>query len=761
MYRQVFKSAFIVFSFWWVVLGFLAIYRYKFDVVLAFHSSVAVAILWGIGLVSGPIAMIAWLILERKTQVGFLAPDNVRGLISSIGEVPMNAKEPTRSHELPVFDDMPNVASEFYPLWIQHYEKSHPKHVALLKAMLQIYQHNRLMPATHVRGGHGGRTLLQHSLLVAYQMQNIAMKWEYKGLRDKTGKKVLVKLRNEGYKFDPLDPLVVITGLAHDIGKIEAFIYDGDELVGSRHEHDLTGARMLARLPEMWDIPDADRQAVLLAIAHYHHPMELPLAPDRHAIDDRTIALMELLIKADFTASAIERNNKVPTESDYDQEMDDRQERTITDEVIWETLISLLEETGRINSPDRNYNVGTLCQVKGQNSTRLVLHETSLRGAIVQRLGIHETKRGGDSRDELTVKLLELLDKHNVLVKTVQGVTYEAGSALWKVGFFGKKSGKGKGEIEYITGWPAAILVMPTITKYVESLPSYHWVADVERGTMGKARAKKNVPGEGDDQVPTEPAEVAPTVVPAERIVEALPVAIAKAQAEHQPTVTSADVVEPAQVSSSDSMETTAGKWTPLDEEDPFKNPPPPPAEVASHHPKKRKGSANSTRIDFEGLRGARDAMDTKPRDAQEKPPERPAKRVEPALVAQTPAAIQPEGMLSRFIVPVSKQQGPKQITEISPYSLKKAISKTLRVDPMPTSPSGDGGMFYIMSTLALVKNVPEIDWSAVSADIIGLAKTERGKGFIATEEDGQLYLCVDCMMMKSFMDAEDAEAAN
>jgi hypothetical protein len=387
LYRQVFRSGFIVFTFWWLLLGAVAVYHFNFNIAFALHSSVSVMVLWAIGALSGPIAVITWLILERGTKQKLLMSDSVRGLVSSIGEVPNNAREPVRSVNLPVFEGIPNVASSFYPLWMEHYSKTHPQHVALLKAMLQIYEHNKAMPATHVRGGHGGRTLLQHSLLVAYQMQNIAMKWEYTGLRDKSGKKVLVKLRNEGYKFDPLDPLVVLTGLAHDIGKIEAFIYDGAELVGSRHEHDLTGARMLARLPEMWDIPDTDRQAILLAIAHYHHPMELPLAPDRHAIDDRTIALMELLIKADFTASAIERHNQVPTESDYDKEMDQRQEREITDDVIWESLIALIEETGRINSPDRNYNVGTVCQVKGQNSTRLVLHETSLRGAITQRLG--------------------------------------------------------------------------------------------------------------------------------------------------------------------------------------------------------------------------------------------------------------------------------------------------------------------------------------------------------------------------------------
>jgi hypothetical protein len=737
LYRQVFRSGFIVFTFWWLLLGAVAVYHFNFNIAFALHSSVSVMVLWAIGALSGPIAVITWLILERGTKQKLLMSDSVRGLVSSIGEVPNNAREPVRSVNLPVFEGIPNVASSFYPLWMEHYSKTHPQHVALLKAMLQIYEHNKAMPATHVRGGHGGRTLLQHSLLVAYQMQNIAMKWEYTGLRDKSGKKVLVKLRNEGYKFDPLDPLVVLTGLAHDIGKIEAFIYDGAELVGSRHEHDLTGARMLARLPEMWDIPDTDRQAILLAIAHYHHPMELPLAPDRHAIDDRTIALMELLIKADFTASAIERHNQVPTESDYDKEMDQRQEREITDDVIWESLIALIEETGRINSPDRNYNVGTVCQVKGQNSTRLVLHETSLRGAITQRLGISETKRGGDSRDELTVKILELLDKHNVLVKTFQGATYEAGSALWRVGFFGKKSGKGKSEVEYITGWPAAIIVMPTISKYVESLPSYHWVADIERGTMGKARAKKGQTEQSQEETQQQvPPADAPVVAP-ERIVE--PVATAEVA-----------VVETAQA-----VEETPSRseWAPLDEENPFKHPPKQQG-AAQRQPQKGRGATNSTRVDLAGLQGVRDQMEGKsPSVPQNVSPEGSA-----AVGGGDTAPVAAEPILSRFIVPVSKQHGPKQIDEISPYLLKKAIAKTLRIEPMPTSPGGNGEMFYIMSTLALVKHVPEINWAAVSADIIGLAKTERGKGFIATEEGGQLYLCVDCMMMKSFMDGEDAD---
>ena len=748
MYRRLFKSAFIVFGFWWAVLATLAFALSPLHMPLVIQSSTAVMVLWGIGVFAGPIVVITWLVLDRRTQQKMLSADRVRGLISSIGEVPLNAKEPSRAPNLPTFTGVPNVAASFYPLWIEHYEKSHPSHVALVKAMLQIYEYNKTMPATHVRGGHGGRTLLQHSMLVAYQMQTIAMKWEYKGLRDKTGKKVLVKLRNEGYKFDPLDPLVVITGLAHDIGKIEAFIYDGTELVGSRHEHDLTGARMLARLPEMWDIPDADRQALLLAIAHYHHPMELPLAPDRHAIDDRTIALMELLIKADFTASAIERNNTVPSEADYDEEMDKRQEQQITDEVIWESLISLIEETGRINSPDRNYNVGTLCLVKGQNSTRLVLHETSLRGALAKRLGIHETKKAGDSRDELTIKILQLLDKHNVLVKTFQGVTYEAASSLWRVGFFGKKAGKGKGEVEYIAGWPAAIIVMPSISKYVESLPTYHWVADIERGTMGKARAKKDSPAPAAEAAADATKDVAPVAGEgAGGSGSADPTDVTE-DAGHTTPVTEERIEEAGVVEErAEVVPAVAHDFGADDEPDPFKNPPPNVSNERRRPQKAKGGATNSTRVDLAGLQGMKQAMQ-----------ENGSKAVS---IAAGSAENQPpaEPMVKRFVVPVSKQQGPsQQIEEISPYTLKKAIAKTLRADPVPTSPGADGGMYYIMSTMSLAKHVPEVNWSAVSADIIGLSKTERGKGIIATEDSGQLYLCVDCLMMKSFMDAEDTE---
>jgi hypothetical protein len=291
--------------------------------------------------------------------------------------------------------------------------------------------------------------------------------------------------------------------------------------------------------------------------------------------------------------------------------------------------------------------------------------------------------------------------------------------------------------VEYITGWPAAIIVMPTISKYVESLPSYHWVADIERGTMGKARAKKGQTEQSQEETQQQvPPADAPVVAP-ERIVE--PVATAEVA-----------VVETAQA-----VEETPSRseWAPLDEENPFKHPPKQQG-AAQRQPQKGRGATNSTRVDLAGLQGVRDQMEGKsPSVPQNVSPEGSA-----AVGGGDTAPVAAEPILSRFIVPVSKQHGPKQIDEISPYLLKKAIAKTLRIEPMPTSPGGNGEMFYIMSTLALVKHVPEINWAAVSADIIGLAKTERGKGFIATEEGGQLYLCVDCMMMKSFMDGEDAD---
>lgn len=709
MFPQVFGYALTVFTFWWVVLGAWTVFKGELELVellQALEASISVLIIWLVGGVLGATGAVTWVVLQRQARKEGLVADKVRGLACSIGPVPLNAVAPSRARVLPNFTGLPDVPPEFFPDWIARYKDTHPAHVRLVEAMLQVYEHSKHLPATHVVGGHGGRTLLQHSLLVSYQMQNLAFKWSYTGLRDRTGKKVLLKLRDGSYEFDPNDPLVLIVGLAHDIGKIEAFIFENGKIVGSHHEHDLTGARMMARLPEMWEIPDADRVALLLAIAHYHHPMELPLSPDRRAIDDRTIAVMELLIKADFVASAIERKGVTPSEQDYNLEMDEREKSEITDEDLWIAFTEILNETGRINSADLNYNVGTICQIAGQNAMRLVLHEPSIRGALMRRLGIMEAVQMGDGRYPLTIRLLKQIDEHGLLIKDIKDLNYPAESALWSVSFFGRKKTRGTNEAARLTGWPASIVMLPSVTPFVAALPSYPWTGQVERGTMGQARTK--------------------------------------ATKDEEPEIDS--------TSTAAEMKTAAAELNPVSSE---ANTQPHPPKESKKQPTKK---GHSPKIDLSALDRAKAQMqgESNPEKAPEGPqgasfasgePNLPSNAIEaPGVLLEGPA-------LNAFIVPVSEQQSETSAPSVSPFVLKKAVTKVISQEAMSITETGGGRKIYLVSKLHLVKHVPEFDWSRASSDIIALCKSSRGAGFETVESNGDLYILVDALMIKEFID--------
>jgi hypothetical protein len=727
VYPQVFGYAATVFLFWWVVLGLWGVMTNHINVWSVLPRSISILIMCGLGALMGIIGAVIWVVAERQRRRETLESDNVRGLTCTIGPVPLNAREPSRSKELPDFNNLRDVPPEFFPSWLSRCAATHPQHVALVNAMLRVYQASKHLPATHVVGGHGGRTLLEHSLLVAYQMQQLASKWSYTGLRDRTGKKVLLKLRDETYRFDASDPLVLIVGLAHDIGKIEAFIVENGAVVGSHHEHDLTGARMLARMPEMWDIPDADRVAILLSIAHYHHPMELPLSPDRRAIDDRTIAVMELLIKADFVASAIERKGVVPTEEDYNSEMDQREIAELTDERLWTAFNEILTETGRINSTDLNYNVGTICPISGQNSMRLVLHEPSIRGALMRRLGLLEGHQLGDGRYALTMQLLRLINEHQLLVTDIKDLSYPPESALWTVSFFGKKKTRGSNEAARLTGWPAAIVMLPTISPYVAALPSYPWTGTIDRGTMGEARSKSSNRSSGSEFWV---AETPTAALKGDTEEEAI------APSEPQ---TGTQYVEPVVIGTSRSPSTKGKAWKP-----------------------------RTTKIDLAVLDQSKELMqdqvgaDPKLQAAQngQGGAYESAGTASPQTHHYEVLGSNSQGLMiepvlepQRFVVrtQVQQQKEPAKAA-MSPYLLKQSVSRVINEEAMEITETGSGRKIYLVGKLHLVKHVPDVDWSNTSSEIIALCKSARGSGFETVETRGDLYLLVDALMIKEFM---------
>jgi HD domain len=529
MHPQIIQPIAVVAFFWWVVFTCVALFFAPTTFVASLDASWRVLLLALSGLVAGGAGVTFWIVLDRQTTREMLQPRTERGLTASIGEVPLNAQPPIYAPKLPSFTGLSNVPPDFFPKWLTHFEVASPAHAKLANALLRIYEQNKHLPATHVKGGHGGRTLLHHTLLVCVQAHELAKSWDYDGLpvlHDRKGKKVILPLRDASYVFDKRDPLIVLIALAHDLGKIDSYIFRGKEIVGTRHEHDLAGARLLARMPELWDIPDDDRQALLLAIAHYHHPVELPLAEDRRAIDDRTIALMELLIKADRAAGHIEMSGIQLNSKQIDLDLEKQQIADAPDDVVWDAFINILAEAGRINSSNEKFNVGTIARINGLNEHKLVLHESAIRTAIMKTIGLHSADKLGDGRYELTVRLLSMIDAKGALIKKVRDIEYDAKSALWRINWFGKTAKSGS-EAARLTFWGAAIIVDTKLLPYLKTLNVYHWTGEVDRGTMGAARSVK-APPPGQTVAATQAPSAAPPVAVPPAAPEAAPVVAAQ-----------------------------------------------------------------------------------------------------------------------------------------------------------------------------------------------------------------------------------------
>lgn len=490
---------------WWLALAFLAFFVAPSSLLGAFSRGATILGMAAIGSLLGIACVFGWVALNRNTTRRLLAPDEVRGMRCSIGEVPFLINEPKSVDVLPSFTEkeLPDVKPGFFDAWIEKHRVSHPAHVALLQKLLRIYVAHAHLPAAHIPGGHGGRSLLQHSCLCAYLMDVLAQSWEYKGVftaKAKAGgsKKAVLELRDRTYVFDKNDPMAVIIGLCHDIGKIEAYLYNDGKVVGIRHEHDMTGARMLARMNEVWALPEADFFALMMSVAHYHHPMDLPVSPDRRAIDDRTIALMELLIRVDANSRAVEERGKtLSSEEEAEQLMSEDTAEPVTLERIIEELTEILLEPSRIDSGDQRHNLGSYCQVLGANVPLLVLHEDSLAVVLAQRLRLDIGAKVGDGRSVIGNMVRKALADRGALRTTMKCLnaggepqTYSAESAIWQVGYY-KKGSKGLNpKTERITGY-ASILVEPSVFPALKGkLAPHNWIAIVEKA-MYPSRAKK------------------------------------------------------------------------------------------------------------------------------------------------------------------------------------------------------------------------------------------------------------------------------
>lgn len=371
MHRErIFKAAFVV-AFFWV------------GVYIAFHpkdllldtSSWAIPALVCVGLLTGGAIAFANSLDTVNARLDRLRPQSHSGILPSIGRVPIHAKElpfvstyagpggppmPVGRAALKAGFALLKADESLIPLEIRRSDKYRDgidldlieqtilgfddASVAVFDKVLRVYLAHRDLLSTYEPNGHGrvngvgGRTLLQHSLLVCQCAIELAEKFSFTGMYavDEHGKPTVLvyPLRDSTPMTFKDDPVVALSAFAHDIGKIECYVREPGKAdpVALLPNHDTIGARILGRMPELWLLPkreirgvmEDDRTLLMTIVAFYHHPAEQPMdaAPepvgaratqarrDNYAgimvRSDRQVAIMELLIDADTQAGAIE-----------------------------------------------------------------------------------------------------------------------------------------------------------------------------------------------------------------------------------------------------------------------------------------------------------------------------------------------------------------------------------------------------------------------------------------------------------------------
>lgn len=487
----------VIASLWQFIQAPLWFVRHIADLIEITLRNIAVILVFGIAAFFAIFAE-RWYSAWKVRQS--LSNNSDRGMLSTIGIVPGGRVKPEmlQDHgwQEKIGFEQYGEAGKAVRLWLANLQNSHPGHYRLAGAVLRILAHNPKLPATHVEGGHGGKSLLEHSLTVAQCALSAARTWEYKGQFSSKG--VLVSaLRDPLYKFRSDDPLIGIIALAHDIGKIECYLWDSGDIVGCRREHDSVSGMMLASLDETWDIPMVDAEAMIQAVSHYHKPMMLPLKDDRRPGDDRTVALMELLISADNIAGKIESGMVYEDGAGGSISSRVAEDATEADKArIWKAFLDVTSVPDAINGRS-SASIGQKCE------GLVYLKESGLRVAMMKALGMSGTRKLGDGRYLVTVHIMETLMDNGVLFHRYEGQEYSHHRAMFRVAFHNGKTG------DHITTWPTVLIIDPMANDQLpalRALADHPSVASIERPVFSENSAVNK----GAQEQPSGPAQSEP-----------------------------------------------------------------------------------------------------------------------------------------------------------------------------------------------------------------------------------------------------------
>lgn len=513
------RSVAIVAGTWWVILTVAGIWMYSgvfFSLpgLVSSFSYVAYGLLTAIlGVAAGVAVVIVAQVRERMTRAKALKAAGRLGMLCTLGGMPIPVHPAMRQVQGPLPDWFLQETEHGKILvdWAERSRQKHPQHAQALMALLRVFCSYRALPASHVPGGHGGKTLVDHTMRVAARMLKEAPKFKYEGLVTRYGRE---PWGDAAFTFDPDDPMIPIVGVAHDIGKLQTFVTDSSgKIVSAAPKHDLVGSRMLATMDEIKALPIADQAALHMAVSHYHHPSDYPLDAQGRIASDRSVALMMLLIKADKWSGKEEAGQSLTPdqyaaylryvrelgeELSIDEEEVIRSAETaqqaagpagarshthsstpITDERMREILLKIITNPTVVFTamPKGNSKpVGQVCntnypqwawealaqgqplgveqqQQLAQYIERLVvIHEQRLRQVLAKALGLSEVKKLGDGRAAIIVHALRVLHEMGVLYTDTDGGHISPESAIYKVDLVNHKTGAS------IAKWTAILL---------------------------------------------------------------------------------------------------------------------------------------------------------------------------------------------------------------------------------------------------------------------------------------------------------------
>lgn len=451
--KQIVAAATRVTLFWSAVAGILYFHDFDYRLTLANFVVIAASLIFG--------ALISTMLIyqDRRSIEHSIQAQVIRGMQSSIGAIPVHSPTLRADSGFPSADVQPPEIADLLSLCRPKMGDAMGLLFDEVMKTLWAYKETPAAPLLKKNSGvwvlngshnHGGRSLVTHSLLVANLMCEQAKYYYYKAPRHHGV--ALFNVLDPAFQLDPDDPLIPIIGLAHDIGKIECIVWEDGKPSRMEDGHDFLSARIVARMDPFWhpDIDAESRRILQTVLAHHHHVQDVPMQKNGEPTSDRLHALMELLVKCDRAASAIENcsdaeekdavKNRSLQEA-YDAGQMHAEVKSDADELL--SIIHLiLLGPGRINNRTKgdSASIGWKYFLPQYQKTVVVLKEDVFIQAVANHMGIDmlpEVRTGEASPAlRLTQEVLKTLNTANLLFTDFDEHDRCAMSQLYRADFY-------------------------------------------------------------------------------------------------------------------------------------------------------------------------------------------------------------------------------------------------------------------------------------------------------------------------------------